>query len=214
MTEERFCHKLGDQPQLIQGPGMLGAGGDEVDAGGLDAGVAQHVSQLCHIPAHPVETPGKQVAQVVGKYFLGFHVGHTAQLLHFQPDLFPGQTLAASGEKDLTGGGFIFFGKGEQLSAQPGGEQIVRILPFRAISAFPACAASRVMQGTSLTRMPVAQIVSISRARRFSPAAGLCGSGADSPNGPVPGPVPGTAAAGFLKSARGSPPSPNTEISC
>ena len=67
MTEERFCHKLGDQPQLIQGPGMLGAGGDEVDAGGLDAGVAQHVSQLCHIPAHPVETPGKQVAQVVGK---------------------------------------------------------------------------------------------------------------------------------------------------
>ena len=45
MTEERFCHKLGDQPQLIQGPGMLGAGGDEVDAGGLDAGVAQHVSQ-------------------------------------------------------------------------------------------------------------------------------------------------------------------------
>ena len=35
MTEERFCHKLGDQPQLIQGPGMLGAGGDEVDAGGL-----------------------------------------------------------------------------------------------------------------------------------------------------------------------------------
>ena len=71
MTEERFCHKLGDQPQLIQGPGMLGAGGDEVDAGGLDAGVAQHVSQLCHIPAHPVETPGKQVAQVVGKDLAG-----------------------------------------------------------------------------------------------------------------------------------------------
>ena len=59
MTEERFCHKLGDQPQLIQGPGMLGAGGDEVDAGGLDAGVAQHISQLDDIPTGPVKDGGK-----------------------------------------------------------------------------------------------------------------------------------------------------------
>ena len=45
MTEEQFCHKLGDQPQLIQGPGMLGAGGDEVDAGGLDALMPEKIRQ-------------------------------------------------------------------------------------------------------------------------------------------------------------------------
>ena len=59
MTEERFCHKLGDQPQLIQGPGMLGAGGDEVDAGGLNTGMPQHISQFGHIPARPIEGSGK-----------------------------------------------------------------------------------------------------------------------------------------------------------
>ena len=110
MTEERFCHKLGDQPQLIQGPGMLGAGGDEVDAGGLDAGVAQHVSQLCHIPAHPVETPGKQVAQVVGKDLGRSDPGRPAHPLHLCPDLLSGQSPSTSGEEYLTRGGFLFSG--------------------------------------------------------------------------------------------------------
>ena len=86
---------------------MLGAGGDEVDAGGLDAGVAQHVSQLCHIPAHPVETPGKQVAQVVGKDLAGFHSRLCTQSLHLRPDLPAGETGPVSDEKDLTGNGFV-----------------------------------------------------------------------------------------------------------
>ena len=118
MTEERFCHKLGDQPQLIQGPGMLGAGGDEVDAGGLDAGVAQHVSQLCHIPAHPVETPGKQVAQVVGKDLGRSDPGRPAHPLHLCPDLLPGHGPAASGEEQLAGGDFFLPGGLLQLPAQ------------------------------------------------------------------------------------------------
>ena len=46
---------------------------------------------------------------------------------------------------------------------------MVRILPFRLISARPAPAASTVMYLTSDTRMPVAQMVSIRRASRVFP---------------------------------------------
>ena len=46
---------------------------------------------------------------------------------------------------------------------------MVRILPFSEISARPAWAASTVRYFTSLTRMPVAQMASISRARRALP---------------------------------------------
>ena len=49
------------------------------------------------------------------------------------------------------------------------GSRMVRSLPFRAISAFPARAASTVIYFPSLTRMPVEQIVSSSRANRSRP---------------------------------------------
>ena len=105
----RRIPSLEDQMKAFQSFDMFASRGDQVDARGIDGTVTEYISQLRHVPADVIEAAGKQVAQVVGKYFSGFHVGHTAQLLHFQPDLFPGQTLAASGEKDLTGGGFIFF---------------------------------------------------------------------------------------------------------
>ena len=118
MTEERFCHKLGDQPQLIQGPGMLGAGGDEVDAGGLDAAVAQQVRQLDDVPAGPVEHHSKQVPQIVGEHLARVHPGVPAQPLHLRPDLPAAQLFSAFGAKDCTGGGFLFLGVLEQLPAE------------------------------------------------------------------------------------------------
>jgi len=51
------------------------------------------------------------------------------------------------------------------------GSRIVRILPLSAISVLPFFAASTVMYCTSLTRMPVEQMVSIRSARPRSPAA-------------------------------------------
>ena len=47
---------------------------------------------------------------------------------------------------------------------------MVRTFPFREMSARPAATASAVMQRTSETRMPVAQMVSMSRASRARPA--------------------------------------------
>ena len=107
MTEERFCHKLGDQPQLIQGPGMLGAGGDEVDAGGLEAGMAQHIRQLHDVTAGPVKGRGEQMAKVVWKDLAGRDPRRLAQPLHLRPDLTAAEGRPVSGEKDLAGSGFF-----------------------------------------------------------------------------------------------------------
>lgn len=51
------------------------------------------------------------------------------------------------------------------------GNRMVLILPFRAISATPLCAASTVMYCSSLTRIPVAQRVSNRSSSRMSPRA-------------------------------------------
>ena len=44
---------LSYQSQPFQLFGVLGSGGDEVDAGGFDAAVAQKIGQLGHVPADP-----------------------------------------------------------------------------------------------------------------------------------------------------------------
>ena len=62
---------LSYQTQPLQQAGVFRAGGDEIDPGGLDATVAQHIGQFRHIPADLVKRPGEQVAQVVGEHFGG-----------------------------------------------------------------------------------------------------------------------------------------------
>ena len=117
---------------------MLGSGGDQVDAGGLDAAVAQDVRQLGHVPADPVERPGEQVPQVVGKDLGGLHPGPGAQRLHLRPDLPAGKAAAASGEKDLAGGGLLLPGVLQQLPAQLAGQQDGADLALQADHG-PAC---------------------------------------------------------------------------
>ena len=79
---------------------MLRAGGEQVDPGGLDGGVAQYIGQLDHIPAGLVEGSGKQVAQVMGKHLAVCHSGLPAHRFHLRPHLLSGYASAASGEKD------------------------------------------------------------------------------------------------------------------
>lgn len=64
-TKCEACLILQNQTQTVQSPGVPRTGGRQVDAGGVHADVAQHIRRLCRVPAHPVEDPGKQVAQVV-----------------------------------------------------------------------------------------------------------------------------------------------------
>ena len=86
---------------------MLRSGGDQIDAGGLDAAVTQDICQLRHIPADPVKGSGKQVPQVVREHLAGLYLRPDTQGFHLRPDLLSGHTSAASGEKDLTGGDFL-----------------------------------------------------------------------------------------------------------
>ena len=57
-----------DQPQPVQLPRMLRAGGQEIDAGGVDGAVAQHVRQFHDVSRSPVERDREQVREVVRKY--------------------------------------------------------------------------------------------------------------------------------------------------
>ena len=103
-TEDRFCPEfcfLRHQSKHIQRFGVFCPSRDQVDPGGFDAAVAQHIGQLRHITADFVEGPGKQMPQVVGEHLGGGHPRYLADCLHLRPDLLSGKRLAASGEKNL-----------------------------------------------------------------------------------------------------------------
>ena len=51
---------------------MLRPGGDKVDTSGFNAGVAQHIRQLHHVPAVPVEGPGEEMPEIVGGELLNY----------------------------------------------------------------------------------------------------------------------------------------------
>lgn len=69
---------------------MLGAGSQKVDAGGVNAAVAEYVGQLGHILAGLIEGLGKQVAEVVWEYFRRRYPRLVAQCFHFSPNLLAG----------------------------------------------------------------------------------------------------------------------------
>ena len=57
--------------QSVQLPLVFRPGGQEVDAGGLEAGMAQHIRQLHDVKAGPVKGRGEQMAKVVWKDLAG-----------------------------------------------------------------------------------------------------------------------------------------------
>ena len=148
---------------------MFRPSGDKVDAGGLNAGVPQNIRQLYYIPAGPIEQRGEQVPEIVREHLALFHSRFGTDGFHLGPDLASAQTPPASGEKDLPGGDFLFLAYFLSFLHSFPGKRIVLIFPFRDISALPAQTDSTVMYFTSLTLIPVAQMVSMSKARRSRP---------------------------------------------
>ena len=61
---------------------MLPPRGAQVDPGGLDAAVAQHVGQHDHIPTGSIESLGKKMPQVMGKDLDRLYPRSAAQTLH------------------------------------------------------------------------------------------------------------------------------------
>lgn len=116
---------------------MFRPGGNKVNAGGFDAGMAQYIGQLDHIPASLVESPGEEVPQIVGEHFLFRYPGFLTKSFHLRPNLFSRDTFSASGEKDFTGSGFVFFGVAEQLAAEFPRQQDCTGLAFKGDFRFP-----------------------------------------------------------------------------
>ena len=78
---------LQHQAHTLETAAVLGAGGADVDTGGVDAAVAQQIGQLGQVLVQPVERAGEQVAEVVGKHFFVGDAGGAAQGLHLAPDV-------------------------------------------------------------------------------------------------------------------------------
>ena len=80
--------------------------------------MAEQVSELGDIMADAVEGPGEQVPQVVGEHLGGRDPSQLADRFHLCTDLLSGQPCTVSGEKDLAGSGFLFFGVFQELFSQ------------------------------------------------------------------------------------------------
>ena len=102
--------QLQDEPQPVHAADILNACGNEVNSGGFNAGMAQHIRKLHHVPAGFVERPGKQMAQVVGEHLGGRYPRPFEDGLHLRPNLTSGQPFPGSGEEYLTRGDFLFSG--------------------------------------------------------------------------------------------------------
>ncbi len=66
---------------------VLGAAFEGVDAGGVDAGVAEQVGEAEKVFFGGIESAGKKMAQVVGKDFFRCDAGLSAEGFHGTPDV-------------------------------------------------------------------------------------------------------------------------------
>ena len=64
---------------------VFSAGGHDVDAGGVDAAVAQNIRQFGDILFQLIESAGKELAQIMGKDLAWAHVGFATERFHLGP---------------------------------------------------------------------------------------------------------------------------------
>ena len=91
---------LSKQTQLFHLVAVLCAGGHDVDARRVDAAVTENICQFCNILLHTIESPGKELPQIVGKHLAGFYSGCLAEGFHLRPNIAPVQRLPVPGNKD------------------------------------------------------------------------------------------------------------------
>ena len=107
-----------DEAELFHLPLVLRATFHDINAGGVDAGVTEDVSQFRYILLHPVERHGEEVAEVMRKNLAAAHAGGVAQPLKLLPDVGAVQRLSVSGDKYGTGSDVRFAAVSEQFLSQ------------------------------------------------------------------------------------------------
>ena len=81
---------------------MFGAGGHNIDPGGINAAVTQDIRQLCNILLDPIKSSGKEFPQIVGKDLGRVHLGRMTQPLHLGPYVAAIQWFAGLGDENYT----------------------------------------------------------------------------------------------------------------
>lgn len=111
-------YRLNHQAEAFDFSAMFGAGGHDIDAGGVDAAVAEEVGQLGDVLFDGVEGFGEEFSQIVGEYLWRMHSRRFAQPFHLRPDGFPVQRFSVPCEKNHAGTDFLFFGVAQEVFSQ------------------------------------------------------------------------------------------------
>lgn len=98
-VEFYFLHH---QPQPLNLSAVFGAGGHYIDPGCVNAAVPQDVRQFRNILLNAIESPGKELAQIVWKDFGRVNARRLTQPFHLCPNVAAVQGLAVSGDEDST----------------------------------------------------------------------------------------------------------------
>lgn len=104
---------------------------DEIDACGLDGGVAEHIRQPRDVAAFLIENDGEQMTQVVRKDFAGRHMAGDGKAFHIGPHLITAHGFSIRGEKNLAADDFFLAGVLPQLVAEPGRDEDGANLSFQ-----------------------------------------------------------------------------------
>ena len=90
---------LQQQMHALEQPPVLLAGRHEIDAGRVDAAVAQDIGELRDVLFQFIKRPGKELSQIVRKHLVRAYLCHRAQAFHSGPDVAAVQGPAAARAK-------------------------------------------------------------------------------------------------------------------
>ena len=85
--------------------------------------MAQKIGQLGQIPVDGIKRSGTKLAQIVGEYFGGCHLGNLAKLLHLPPDDASVQRSPAFIPENVARSDASAFGKASQPLPQIPGQE-------------------------------------------------------------------------------------------
>ena len=106
------------QPHVFHFSAVLRAGGDDIDARGIDAAVAEDIRKLCDVLFQPVKRPREQVAEIMRKDLFRVDVRRFAKGFHLPPDIRAADGLSRPRDKDRACCDVPFFGIAQQLFLQ------------------------------------------------------------------------------------------------
>ena len=104
--------------QALHTLAVFSAGGNDVDARGIDAAVAENVGELGDVLFRTVERPREQVAEIVRKDFAWADVRVCAKGFHLSPKIRAAERLARPRNKDCPCCDMPFLGVVQQLFLQ------------------------------------------------------------------------------------------------